>query len=235
MAWQPGDPIESAEDVKASNAAMEQYGVKKMGQPNVFNLGQGGPNYNAMMAGDAGPLAPQQDALAMGEFGTKDAQEIAKAITLEQLGQYRDQPEQFGLSEAEKQAAADKAAAASGAQAATALTQAARAMKGGGMTGYASQAMREATAPGRQGAATASQKAMEASRGMIERKGQDLYAQLTGIPVQGPTPFQQAALAAGTEAVLTGADVGFEYMDQNLLGDPEDATGNYFDASNRTA
>tara|TARA_R100000664_G_scaffold29022_1_gene40587 strand:- start:14446 stop:15138 length:693 start_codon:yes stop_codon:yes gene_type:complete len=230
MAWKPGDPIESAEDVKASNAAMDQYGVKSTGTPNIWNLGQGGPNYKAMMAGDAGPLKQQQDALATGEFGTKKPEEIAKAITLEQLGQYRRRPEQFGLSEAEKQAAADKAAAASGAQAATALTQAARAMKGGGMTGYASQAMREATAPGRQGAATASQQALQASRGMIEQKGQDLYAQLTGLPQRGPTVWDQAAAAAATEAMMSGADLGFEYMDQNLLGD-----GDYFDASDRTA
>lgn len=229
MAWTAGDPIESAEDVKASNAAMDEYGVKPTGLPNIWNLGQGGPNYKAMMAGDEGPLGPQQDALAQGEFGTKDPREIAKAITLEQLGQYRDQPEQFGLSEAEKQAAADKAAAASGAQAATALTQAARAMKGGGMTGYASQAMREATAPGRQAAATASQQALEASRGMIEQKGQDLYGQLTGIPPRQPNVWDQAAAAAATEAMMSGADIGFEYMDQNLL-----EGGDYFDAAANT-
>ena len=206
----------------------EEFGVKGTGARAPWNLGRGGPRYRAA-AGLSG-LKGEQDVLAKDEYGTDKPEEIAKAITLEQLGQYRRRPEQFGLSEAEKQAAADKAAAASGAQAATALTQAARAMKGGGMTGYASQAMREATAPGRQGAATASQQALQASRGMIEQKGQDLYAQLTGLPQRGPTVWDQAAAAAATEAMMSGADLGFEYMDQNLLGD-----GDYFDASNRTA
>jgi hypothetical protein len=211
------EDIETPADLEEFNQRKEDYGVKATGERAFWNLGRGGPRYRAA-AGLSG-LKGEQDIQAIDEFGTKDPAKIAKAITLEQLGQYRDQPEQFGLSEAEKQAAADKAAAASGAQAATALTQAAREMKGGGTTGYAAQAMREATEPGRQGAATASQQALQQSRQMIAEKGTSLYNQLLGIPAIPPTVWQKMAAGAGAEALASGAELGLEYMDKNLLGD----------------
>ena len=157
-------------------AGLDEYDVKQTGQPGIWNLWQGGKRWNAAMGG----LSQQEDIKARGQYGTDKPGDIAKALTLENLRKYRQAPETFGLSEAEKQASADKAAAASGAAMATGLAKGTREMMGGGTTGYASQAMRETAAPTRQAAATASQQATALSKQMIEQKGNELYAQLTG-------------------------------------------------------
>ena len=149
----------------------EKYDPHVTGTPNIFNLWQGGPKYRAMTG--ASGLSGQEDVLAEEEFGSDKPADIAKALTLENLRKYRKDPEVFGLSEAEKQASADKAAAASGAAMATGLAKGTREMMGGGTTGYASQAMREAAAPTRQAAATASQQATALSKQMIEQKGNE--------------------------------------------------------------
>ena len=198
-------------------AGLDEYDVKQTGQPGIWNLWQGGKRWNAAMGG----LSQQEDIKARGQYGTDKPGDIAKALTLENLRKYRQAPETFGLSEAEKQASADKAAAASGAAMATGLAKGTREMMGGGTTGYASQAMRETAAPTRQAAATASQQATALSKQMIEQKGNELYAQLTGRPM--PPPLGQQMLAAGGTAALTAGGKAFgEYVGGYLGGEPAD-------------
>ena len=153
-------------------------------------------------------------------FGTKSGPKAGQAMIQKQAVQYMKGPETFGISEAEKQAAADKAAAAAAAGTAGALAQGTREMMGGGTTGYAAQAMRQAVAPTRQGAASASQQAMEASKQMIEAKGKELYGELTGKPYM--TVAGQIAAAAGQQAVESGVDLLADYAGQQLLGEPDD-------------
>ena len=152
------------------------------------------------------------------EFGSTQPGQIAKSLVLEDLRKYRAAPETAGLSEGEKQAAADKAAAASGAAMATGLKKGTREMMGGGTTGYASQALRESTAPTRQAAASASQQATEASRRMIEQKGENLYRSLTGQPAV-PSLGQQMLAAGGTAALTAGGTALGEYVG-DWLGEP---------------
>ena len=102
---------------------------------------------------------------------------------------------------------------------ATGLAKGTREMMGGGTTGYASQALRESTAPTRQAPATASQQAMEASRRMIEQKGDNLYRQLTGQPTV-PTLGQQMLAAGGTAALTAGGTALGEYMG-DWFGSPD--------------
>ena len=124
-------------------------------------------------------------------FGTKSGPKAGQAMIQKQAVQYMKGPETFGISEAEKQAAADKAAAAAA-----------------------------AVAPTRQGAASASQQAMEASKQMIEAKGKELYGELTGKPYM--TVAGQIAAAAGQQAVESGVDLLADYAGQQLLGEPDD-------------
>ena len=152
-------------------------------------------------------------------FGTKSGPKAGEAMIKKQAVQYMRRPESFGLSEAEKQAAADKAASAAAAGTAGALAKGTREMMGGGTTGYAAQAMRQAVAPTRQGAASASQQAAEASKQMIEAKGQQLYGELTGKPYM--TVAGQIAAAAGQQAVESGVDLLADYAGQQLLGEPD--------------
>ena len=152
-------------------------------------------------------------------FGTKSGPKAGQAMIQKQAVQYMKGPETFGISEAEKQAAADKAAAAAAAGTAGALAQGTREMMGGGTTGYAAQALRQAVAPTRQGAASASQQAMQASKQMIEAKGKELYGELTGKPYM--TIAGQIAAAAGQQAVESGVDLLADYAGQQLLGEPD--------------
>lgn len=187
-----------------------------------------GQNLGSFMTGGSvekaeRPEHKQESDWAEQEFGSDKPADIAKSLTLENLKKYRQAPETFGLSEAEKQASADKAAAASGAAMATGLAKGTREMMGGGTTGYASQAMREAAAPTRQAAATASQQATALSQQMIEQKGNELYAQLTGRPM--PPPLGQQMLAAGGTAALTAGGKAFGeyvggYLDPDATTDP---------------
>ena len=215
MTWQPGDSpyaIDSKEGAAALDAAKKEYGVKSTGMPNIWNLYQGGPNYKAMQG--KGGLSAQQDALAIGEFGTKDPQEIATALTLEELQRMRTAPETFAPSGEEIADAGRQAAASAGETAATAMQKTLR--ESGTRTGTES-ALRGAQMDLGQVAQGASAAVQGTAGKEVEDHMARITGQLRGTPPPQPSALQTAMLDVGTGLLGDAGKLGLDFMREEQL------------------
>ena len=191
----------------------EQYGYGPGGRPQWWNLWQGGPRYNAA-TGKSGLLG-QQEALAKVDFGTKKPQEIATALTLEELQRMRTAPETFAPSEEEISDAGRQATASAGETAATAMQKALR--ESGTRTGTESALRGAQTDLGEVAQGTAA--AVRGTAGKeVEGHMARIFGQLVGTPPPQPSALQTAMLDVGTGLVTDAGKLGVDYMREEQLG-----------------